>query len=187
MNRPSAFRPSRALGALSLLAIVLVGAPRARAQNTLDREPGYVNFAQIDRWFDAEAEVEIDIRGSLLRMVAAASRSEDPELAVMLGRMRAIQVRTYRLAPGLRTEARALSADLARSLKAQGWEGVVRVRKAGEENVDIFLRTNGDRVSGLMLMVVSPEDGESVFINIVGEVDPEQIGRIGRRFNVNVD
>jgi len=51
-----------------------------------------------------------------------------------------------------------------------------------------------DKIDGLVVMAVD-ENGldndrgkpEAAFINIIGQIDPEQVGRITRRFNVDVD
>jgi hypothetical protein len=39
-----------------------------------------------------------------------------------------------------------------------------------------------DGIVGLCLMVESDED--AVFINIVGDIDPGALGRLGRKFNI---
>ena len=36
----------------------------------------------------------------------------------------------------------------------------------------------------MVVMVVAPGDDETVFVSIVGEIDPEQIGRLGRKFDI---
>ena len=192
MTRPFRlrFRPPAVALALCLLAATAATAqptprtpPTPPAQN-LDRDPGYVDFGRLESWFGDEAKVEIDVRGALLRMVASSSRREDPELANMLSRLRAVQVRVYPLTPAVRNALRGRTSEFARGLRSAGWESVVRVRDEGS-HVDMMLRTLGDHVAGLMVMVTDDEDDdEAVFINIVGDVDPDQVGRIGERFGV---
>ena len=53
-----------------------------------------------------------------------------------------------------------------------------------DEHVHIHVRVYEGVIVGMMVMVVSPDDDESVFLNIVGEINPEQIGRIGRKFDI---
>jgi len=37
-----------------------------------------------------------------------------------------------------------------------------------------------------VVMVLEPGEDETIFLNIVGEIDPAQIGRIGRRFDLDL-
>jgi hypothetical protein len=43
-------------------------------------------------------------------------------------------------------------------------------------------------MDGLVVMVVENDsEGEAVFINIVGEIDPEQISRVTDSLNIDID
>lgn len=166
----------------------LLGAtvPSARAQSggDLSRDPGYVDMAFVERWIDTEASIEVNIRGALLRLVASASEAEDPELARLLRRLKAIQVRGYPLHGT--TDYRAAedhAARLADRLRQRDWDTVLSIRETGER-VDMYVKAGDEAIAGLVVFVVDAHDGESVFINIVGEIDPEEIGRIGRKFNI---
>ncbi|MDA0378273.1 MAG: hypothetical protein O2899_02180, partial [Bacteroidetes bacterium] len=68
---------------LLLLATVLP----ASARQTGGRPDGYVDLkalGQLDRFFERDANMEVNVEGALMRMVVAASRQEDPELAALL-------------------------------------------------------------------------------------------------------
>jgi hypothetical protein len=169
--------------ATAVLLMVAAGAAptRVAAQDRTDSHPGYVDFDNIGGWFNEEPKLWVNVRGALLRMVVSATRAEDPELSQMLSRLNAVQVRGYSLKstqPGVDRRV----ADFARHLEGRGWETVVRVRENGQR-VDMFLQMRGERIVGLMVMVIEPGD-EAIFVNIAGEVDPDQIGRIGQKFNV---
>jgi hypothetical protein len=167
-----------------LLLIVLVGTVwNVQAQDRLDREPGYVDFKGIEEWFQTEPKLEVNIRGALLKLVSEASRHEDPELTSLLGKLKAIHVRGYTIDRSDFPTVERRAAELSRRLENQGWDTVVRVRDESER-VDMFVRVVNDAIAGLVVMVVSPYDRETVFVNIVGEIDPEQIGRIGSKFQI---
>lgn len=169
---------------LALLVLLVLATLPARAQN-LASDPGYLDLSRVDSWFSAEPTVEIDLKGSLLRMVTRSAQSDDPELAAMLARVRAVQVRVFPLAGGALASARSRTADLMRGLERQGWESFVRVRQDGQY-VNMLVRPRGgasEALAGLVVAVVDEDDEpQAVFINIVGDVDPERIGDIGRRF-----
>ncbi len=157
--------------------------PAAFAQASLDKEPGYVNLSTMESWFGDEPFLFVNVKGALLNLVAEASRSEDEELSNLLHRLKAIQVRGFKNDGANRDDIRRKTSGFARELARDGWETVVRVRQ-DDEHVDLFLKSNGNNISGLMIMVVKDEDDETVFVNIVGDIDPEQVGRLGRKFNI---
>jgi hypothetical protein len=165
---------------LSLL-VLLAPVPDARSQD-VSREAGYVDFSAIERSFASPPKVEVNVRGSLLRLVTEASRREDPALADVLSRLKSVQVRTWDMESadraGVERNAEALSQRLTRG----GWDTVVRVREP-DSNVGVFLRETGDLISGLTIVVV--EYGEATFVNIVGDIDPSEVGMIGQRFNID--
>lgn len=168
-----------------LFAALFVGlcGGAANAQDNLRNEPGYIDLDVVEGWFDAEAKVIVNVKGALLNLVAEASRYEDPELADLLQRLKSIQVRGFDLR---RVDRRAVETNMqqmARRLDAEGWDTVVRVRE-DDENVDIFVRVDDDVIAGMMVMVMTPREDESFFVNIVGEIDPAQIGRLGRKFDI---
>lgn len=154
----------------------------ARAQD-LSREAGYVDLDAIERWFDAEPKVIVNIKGALLELVAEASRYDDPELADLLHKLKAVQVRGFDLRRSDYTTIADRTAELARRLEAQGWDTVVRVRE-DDERVDVFIRVADGAIAGMMVMAVAPDEDETYFVNIVGQIDPQQIGRLGRKFDI---
>ena len=153
------------------------------AQSYQDEPPGFVDFSDFDERFGTEASLEVDIRGQLLRLVSEASREEDPELAELLDRLSAIQVKGF---PMLRSQFRTMeshSEDIAEALEKDGWNTVVKLRDYGQY-VDVYARENEEFIEGLMMMVVDKELGETVLINIVGNIQAEELGRIGNRFDI---
>lgn len=166
------------------LAALLVAAPPVSAQDALEREEGFVDFKPLEGLFPTLPRIEVNVKGSLLRLVVEASRHEDPALADVLARLRAVQVRTYDLPEDRATSIGRHTETLSRGLTRAGWETVVRVRE-DDQYVDMFLRENGDIISGLMVMVVDNDAQEATFVNIVGDIDPAEVALIGRRFDID--
>ncbi|QXD15485.1 DUF4252 domain-containing protein [Rhodocaloribacter litoris] len=164
-----------------LLLLVLPGVP-SFAQTPLEDDPGFLDLASMTAWFDREPTLEVDIQGSLLRLVAEASRYDDPELADLLTRLRAIQVRGFPLPRTRFNEIARRTAEVATRLEAAGWDTVLRVRDY-DEQVHMYVRVHDNAIAGMVVFVVKPGYDETVFVNIVGEIDPEQVGRLGRKFS----
>ncbi|MEP5569401.1 MAG: DUF4252 domain-containing protein [Halioglobus sp.] len=148
----------------------------------LESLPGYVDFADLDAIY-GEPRVMINIGGTLLKLMAAASAAEEPQTAAMIRNLEGVRIKVYptdgNLEPALDQVKKAKS-----SLQAAQWEPVVQVNEA-KEQVQIFMKTSGENVEGLTVMAVDAE--EAVFINILGVIDPAQLGKVMDTLNVDVD
>ncbi len=166
----------------ALLLLALTSA--AWAQDDITRDPGYIDLDQVEDWFDKEPTIIVNVKGALLDLVAEASRYEDPELADMLRKLKSVQVRGYDMRWADFDNIQERARTMVRRLEDQGWDTVVRVRD-DDEDVNIHVRENDGAIAGMFVMVISPDDDETVFVSIVGEIDPEQIGRLGRKFDID--
>jgi hypothetical protein len=175
------------LSLLALTAILAAAAPgTAFAQNNLRADPGYLDLATVEQWFDAEPWLEVNIKGALLNLIVGAAEAEDdPELTSILSKLKAIEVRGYPLTSQNFDDIDRHTRQLAGRLESQGWETVVRLRE-DDERIHVFLKSNGNSIAGLVVMVLDPSDDDgAVFVNIVGDIDPKEVGRIGQRFDID--
>jgi hypothetical protein len=160
---------------LSALLIALA-APAALAQS----RP--LGPAQLDALFTDEPRVEVNVAGPLLRMVAELAHDSEPQFSEMLRSLRGVYVRQYTLSTA-RSGLSGRVSEFARGLERGGWQTLVRVREPGED-VYIYVLPSGDALNGLVVMVLDSGEDEATFVTIDGRVDPAQLGRIGRQFNV---
>ena len=170
---------------LILSAIVLLAtAVAARAQEDIEKLPGYVDFKALGIADGREATVEVFLKGSLLRLLATATANDEdePGLSDVLSKLAAIRVETYSLRdyPGDEYEKQVVA--IGKRLESQGWETIVKVREP-DSKAHIAIKTQGDRVVGLMVMAWEKND-EVAFVNIVGDIDLDRIGKLGDEFHV---
>jgi hypothetical protein len=134
---------------------------------------------------DVESTVEIFLRGPLLDLVSEATRHEDEELSDALSKLRFVHVQTFSLHDVDESELKSKVRKTAQKLEKDGWETVVRVREE-DEHVYIYIKPGGSpsSVAGLIVMSIEPDD-EAAFINIVGNIDLKQIGRLGSKFDID--
>ena len=165
------------------LLILLLAAGTTWAREDIESQPGYVDFGLITIPEQAPTSVEVYLKRPLLRMVSAATRVSEPELAEMIDQIDLIRVHAFAVAPedlpGVAQEIDMLAA----TVEENGWERVAHIREAGEFT-HVYLRADGDEVDGLLVMGLE-EGNQAVFINIVGDIDPAQIGRLGSTFNIS--
>ena len=86
--------------------------------------------------------------------------------------------------PGYVDEIAESMTVIAAEMDADGWERVIRVRD-GEDHVDVYFRLSEDAeiIYGITIMVAEP--GDTVLVNIVGEISIDDISALGRRFNID--
>jgi hypothetical protein len=149
---------------------------------------GQVDFADLSSHY-GEPKVEINLSASLMKIVGSFANSEDPEMGNILSKLESIKVRVYSL-NGKLDKANSTIDRVSRQLKSNKWETLVTVNN-NEENqkVRIFSKSTKSVIDGVVVMVVSPEDegGEAIFINIVGEIDPEQIGKVAKSLDIDIN
>lgn len=158
------------------------------AQNSIEDYPGFVDFDILSHKIDAEPHIEVMLKGSLLRLVAEASRIEDDDLAELLYGLKAIRVQGYKLdgrdQEDLTRQLRSIAAQITDDLADAGWDKAARIRE-DDEDVFLYVLEQDDAIVGLVAIVIGNDD-EAVFVNIVGDIDPAEIGRIGMKFNIDV-
>ncbi len=54
-----------------------------------------------------------------------------------------------------------------------------------DEQVRIFMKINEDRIDGITVMAV--EENEAVFVNVIGDINPAQLGKVMENFDIEMD
>ena len=163
----------------ALLVGIVAMACGARAAEDPVNLPGYVDFESMRVTSEAEATVEVLLKGSLLALVREAAKNHDPEASEFLSQLRAVRVLKYpKTGP---TETSGMAA-LGQRLKADGWEQIARVDEDDHQAL-VYVKEGEEKILGLVAAVVKPNDG-TYYVNVVGEIDPAQIGKLGGKFNI---
>lgn len=166
------------------IAVVLTGLVSCSAygqESDMQSLPGYVDFGALDSVY-GEPRVRISIGSSLLKFMAAVSR-EEPEAAELMRNLDGVRVNVYSTA-GKPEAAREQIIRVKEVLMNEAWEPIVQVREP-DEDVQIFVKASEERVQGLTVMTVNDE--EAVFINILGEMDPAKLAAVMGQLHVDVD
>ena len=171
------FKWGLALGLGAVLAF-----PALAQEDALKAFPGYVDFGELNSTF-GEPTVQISIGASLLSLVGTLSAQEDPEAAELFKKLNGVRVNVFE------TEAMAVGAvdlvkDISGKLSESGWESVVTVNSA-DEQVRVFMKINGETVDGITVMAV--EESEAVFVNVIGNINPAELERVMKNFDIKLD
>lgn len=161
---------------ISLSAVAVLAAASIATAQAVESLPGYVDLGQLDLFAAGELEVDIDLRGSMAKVVAAATAEEDPEFSAMMEKIQRIRVQVG-TAAGREPEAVRTTIDAATNrLEHSGWYRMISVRD-DEEIVQLLALENSGMILGLTAFV-HDDDGEVVLVNIAGEMSPEVISSL---------
>lgn len=167
---------------LTLCVTVMISFPAIAQEDALKDFPGYVDFGQLTAVF-GEPSVQISVGESLLGLVGSLSASEDPEAAELFKRLNGVRVNVFET-EAMVDGAIGLVKDVSARLIDLGWESVVTVNSA-DEQVRIFMMIRDNSVQGITVMAV--EETEAVFVNVIGSIDPEELGKVMENFDIDID
>jgi hypothetical protein len=165
-----------------LVLTACLALPAMAQEDALRDLDGFVDFGELTEVY-GEPSVQISLGGALLGFVGAMSESEDPETAELFNSLKGVRVNIYKT-DGQVDAATQHVSSVVKLLKKESWEPIVRVNE-GDEQVQIFLKMNDTTVEGLTLMAVDGE--EAVFINVIGNINPRDLGKVASSFDVDVD
>ncbi|MEM7360874.1 MAG: DUF4252 domain-containing protein [Pseudomonadota bacterium] len=149
---------------------------------------GQIDFEDLTAFY-GEPKVEVNLSASLMSMIGSFAKAEDPEVGQILSNLESIKVRVYNL-NGEVEKADSTMESVASELRAENWETLVTVNdNEDNQKVRIFSKSTDDVIDGVVVMVISPEkeSGEAVFINIVGEIDPDKIAKVTDTLDIDIN
>lgn len=153
------------------------------AGSELRGTPGFVDFAELGVDAPGELAVGIALSGPILRLVAEATRGEEPGFAELIEKLQGIFARVYEVPAHRRGSVERVARSAIRQLERRGWHTVVELHGDGDSSY-LQIRTEGDLIRGLAVIFVEA-DGTTGFINVVGNITPEEVGRLGRTFDID--
>lgn len=127
-----------------------------------------------------EANVEVNLSGSLFKFVAAAVGEEDPSLAQFLMGLKSLRVRVYGGevdSEGHPREVKDILGRFKAKLSNEGWEILARIRET-DSDVGVYVLAEEETIAGLFVVV--SEAQQLVLVNIVGDIDLTQVSKIGQ-------
>ena len=146
--------------------------------------PGYVDIQGLGVFTEDDATVEVYLHDALLAMVAEMARYAEPELTEVLLGLKVVRVNRYRMSEKQIDKVDEMTREMAAKLEKDDWARVVRIRER-DETVYVYFKLGEKLVHGVTVMVIEEYEGYATFVNIVGDIDPAQVGKLGRKFNID--
>lgn len=172
----------------TLIRSSLVAASLALATSGFAKEPsaGHVDFTAFASNPDGQV-VEVKVDSGLLKFAAKVAAAREPEAAEIIRNIESVRVNVVELSEANAADATAKINGVRTQLESAGWAPTVKVRdpKKGED-VAVYIKSGAaDTIEGIVVTVI--ESGkQAVFVNVVGNLRPEQLGELGKRLDLPV-
>jgi hypothetical protein len=140
----------------------------------------------IEKLADKASEVvDVTMDQSMLQLAVKFLSDKDPDQAKvkrLVGGLRGIYVRSFEFdSPG---EYQPSDVESIRAqLRPPVWSRIVgvRSRKKGD-NAEVYLRSDGNQITGLMIIAAEPK--ELTIVSINGFIRPEDLQELGGHFGI---
>lgn len=160
-------------------------------------EPGYINLSDLTKFESESKFTEVILEEKLLRLASKFSRRNDDELSRVLENIKLIQV--YVIGVNEKNEKifenRILEVN--KKVQSKSWDRIIR-HKDKDQIANVFIKTDAnDNIVGLIVTALEKDfdefgelgnfkdENQAVFLNIVGDIDLETIGRLNDKWDIH--
>lgn len=173
---------TRSLIAMVAAATLCVTGAEAALQK---KPPGAFDFSMLTASGSERAQfVEVKLTTPLLQMASRLAADKEPELARLLSNLKSVHVNVVSLGEDNRAEVSDQVSKLRGLLGATGWEQVARVKDGGADIAVHFKTRGAEAVEGVVVSIYDG-DKEAVMVNVVGDVKPEELARLGAKLKID--
>jgi len=149
-----------------------------------DMLPGQVDFGTFTAPQDGGEFVEVNVPSNLISLGAAFLEKQDAEAAKLLHGLKLVQVHVIGMDDSNRADILKRVQKVRKELSGKGWERIVTAQQK-DQDVGIYLKlTDKEGIQGLAAVVVDGKE-HAVFVNIVGEIKPEQVAMLGEKLHID--
>ena len=144
---------------------------------------GYIDLGDFESFEKGDNVTEVLIEEHLIRMVSKMAKSSEPELSDILSGIKLVKVHAFETSDNSYADLVKRSEKIDKELLDKKWDRIVKT-KSRDQFANVYIKTeNDDKIVGLV--VTSCEvDGEAAFVNIVGDINLETIGKLGDKFDI---
>jgi hypothetical protein len=164
------------------LFCTLLVTPAIAQEDELKDLPGYVDFGDLSATY-GEPKITINLGGTMLSFVSMMSSAESPETSELISKLKGIRVQIYSTDEKVDVAMNQFS-QVKGHLKSSGWEPIVQINE-DDEQVLVYMKMENGNMEGMTVMVVDEE--EAVFVNIIGQLNPAELGKVMESFDVDVE
>jgi hypothetical protein len=169
-----------------LFVVFIFAASVSLAQNNEDytKFPGYFNFGNLSHFIQGNNVTEINIDDHLLSMMNGSTDNNKDDLANILHGLKLVKVYSFDVKLKEQKELLGKMNEMDESLTSKNWNRIVKVKEP-DEYTFVYIKPAGNNkeISGLVVATLE-KNGKATFVNIVGNINMNAIGKLSRKFNI---
>jgi hypothetical protein len=159
-----------------LIGAMLVAMAGTAAAQAGAAHPGYYPIEEMGIFAQGDVEVDVDLSGAMLRVAAGAMENQDESLAELVANLERVRVQVGTPSGVDASTVAQKMADAHATLASAGWQKILSVEETTEQVYLFALESDGNIVG--LTVFVNEAGEEVVVVNIVGDIDPETLGRL---------
>ncbi|MHB8580150.1 MAG: DUF4252 domain-containing protein [Ignavibacteriaceae bacterium] len=167
-------------------AIFIFAASVSFAQNDKDysKDPGYFDFGNLSRFIQGDNVTEVNIDSHLLNMMSGSTGNTNDDLSQLVHGLKLVKVYSFDVNLKEKKELLSKMNEMDESLTSKNWDRIVKVKEPGEYTF-VYIKSAGNNkeISGLVVSTIE-KDGKATFVNIVGNINMNAIGKLSQKFNI---
>ena len=129
--------------------------------------------------------VDITLDASMLQLASRFLSDKDPDevqAKKLVGKLKSIMVKSYEFDHRGEYEPSDLD-ELRAQWRGPGWSRIVGVRsKKDGENADVYLKSDGNQVTGVAILVADPKELTIVYVD--GTMNPDDVRDLQGHFGI---
>lgn len=169
---------------IAVISAALVALSPALSLKAENAPAGQVDFGKFVPPSSGAEFVEVNLTTSLISLASQLVEKEDAEVARLLKSLTQVRVTAIGIDDDNRADLKKRAQKVRDELDSKGWERIVTAQK-DEQNVGVFLKSrNKDTVEGIVVLATEGNK-RAVFVNIVGDIKPEQIAKLGEKLHID--
>ncbi|HVI77021.1 MAG TPA: DUF4252 domain-containing protein [Candidatus Acidoferrum sp.] len=132
----------------------------------------------------ATESVDVTLDASLLQLASgflSKDSADEVKVKKIVSKLKGVYVRSFEFDKEGQYSISDLEA-IRSQLKAPGWSRIVGVKSIKGENSEVYLKRDGNQITGLV--VLSAEPKELTVVNIDGPIDPEQLSELSGHMGI---
>jgi len=169
---------------IAVLGAAMLAVGPALSLHADNTPAGQVDFGKFVPPSTGAEFVEVNLTTSLISLASQLVEKEDAEVARLLKSLTQVRVTAIRIDDENRADLKKRAQKVREELDSKGWERIVTAQK-DEQSVGVFMKSrNKDTVEGIVVLATEGNK-RAVFVNIVGDIKPEQIAKLGEKLHID--